>query len=247
MENVKKTLFLQQDNQKITIMQRKDMFCVSLDTILLTNFINIKPSTKTIIDFGTNNGVIPILLATKFQGQIFGIEIQTEAAKLAIENVKLNGLETRIIIVNDDIKNYAQTQQHKVDAIVCNPPFFALWEKSKLKSQPLKIAARHEVHINLEQIIASAAKLLKPKGRLIMVYNVERMNELLLLLPKYQFVPKKIQIVYPKINHCANVFLIEAGFLAKTGMIVLPPLICHNNDNTYIDEIAKWYKPTPKR
>ncbi|MBP1526325.1 MAG: hypothetical protein H9Q66_00110 [Spiroplasma ixodetis] len=90
--------------------------------------------------------------------------------------------------------------------------FFPLWDKSKVKAQPLKIVARHEVYINLEEIIASASKLLKDKGRLVMINSVERINETLLLLKKYQITPKKLQIVYPKINQAANVFLIEAGF-----------------------------------
>ncbi|WP_342273218.1 tRNA1(Val) (adenine(37)-N6)-methyltransferase [Spiroplasma endosymbiont of Acasis viretata] len=242
MESTKKILILNQDDKKIKLIKRKDMFCVSLDTILLSNFIKIKPSTKTIIDFGTNNAVIPIILSAKFQGKVIGIEIQEPAVELALENIKLNDLEKRIVIVHEDIKIYAQREKEKVDLIVCNPPFFPLWDKSKVKAQALKIPARHEVYINLEEIIASASKLLKDKGRLVMINSVERINETLLLLKKYQITPKKLQIVYPKINQAANVFLIEAGFLAKEGMIVLPPLICHNENNTYIDEIAKWYK-----
>ncbi|WP_400254693.1 50S ribosomal protein L11 methyltransferase [Spiroplasma endosymbiont of Cleonymus obscurus] len=81
--------------KKIKLIQRKDMFCVSLDTILLSNFIKIKPSTKTIIDFGTNNAVIPIILAAKFQGKVIGIEIQEPAVELALENIKLNNLEKK--------------------------------------------------------------------------------------------------------------------------------------------------------
>lgn len=242
MDSIKKILFLNQDNKKIKLMQRKDMFCVSLDTILLSNFITINPSTNIIIDFGTNNAIIPIILATKFQGKIIGIEIQKSAVELALENIKLNNLEKKITIIHDDIKIYVQNKKEKVDLVVCNPPFFPLLDKSKVKKQPLKIPARHEVYINLEEIIASASKILKNKGRLIMINSVERINETLLLLKKYQITPKKLQIVYPKINQAANVFLIEAGFLAKEGMIVLPPLICHNQDNTYNDEIAKWYK-----
>lgn len=242
MEDIRKILILNQENKKIKIMQRKDMFCISLDTILLINFIKIRPRTKKIIDFGTNNGVLPILLANKFLGEIIGIEIQEPAVELAIENVKLNNLSNRIRIVHDDIKIYCNNNCEKVDLIICNPPFFPLFKKSKTKLEPLKVAARHEVHINLEQIVASAAKILKHKGKLVMVLAVERINELLLLLQKYQITPKILQIVYPKVNQAANVFLIEAGFQADPGMIVFPPLICHNNDNTYVDEIAKWYK-----
>jgi len=242
MDHVKKMCLLKLDDQELKIFQRKDMFCILLDTLLIVNFINIKNQTKSIIDFGTNNGVIAILLAAKFPVKVIGIEIQKEAIALANENVKINNLTNRVTIIHEDIKIYAQKTQIKVDLIICNPPFFPLFNKSKVKlSQPLKIPARHEIYINLEEIICSAAKLLKNKGRLVMIHSIERMNELLFLLKKYQLTPKKLQIVYPKINKPANVFLIEAVFLAKTGMVVLPPLICHNLDNTYTNEIAKWY------
>lgn len=131
MESTKKILILNQDDKKIKLIQRKDMFCVSLDTILLSNFIKIKPSTKTIIDFGTNNAVIPIILSAKFQGKVIGIEIQEPAVELALENIKLNDLEKRIVIVHEDIKIYAQREKEKVDLIVCNPPFFLYGIKAK--------------------------------------------------------------------------------------------------------------------
>ena len=37
------------------IIQRKDMFNFSLDTVLLANFCTITKDVKQIIDFGTNN------------------------------------------------------------------------------------------------------------------------------------------------------------------------------------------------
>lgn len=245
MNSKPKILKLKVDKEEILILQRKDMFSVSLDTILLVNFIKIKNQTKTVIDFGTNNGAIAILVAKKYPVKIIGIEIQKEAVVLAKENVKLNNLEEQVTIFHDDIKNYQQ--KNKVDMIVCNPPFFPLSTKTNLKLEPLKIAARHEIHIDLETIIRCSAKLLKIKGKLFMIYNIERLDELLLLLKKYQFSVKRMQVVYPKINKNANVILIEAAFKTNSGMIVDAPLICHNQDNTYNSEIAKWYNKNNKK
>lgn len=243
MDDQTKILKLKVAENEVSIIQRKDMFTVSLDTILLVNFFKIKNQTKTLIDFGTNNAAIPILLAKKYPIKIIGVEIQKEAVDLAIQNVLLNDLSDQIVIFHDDIKTYAENnrRKQKVDMIVCNPPFFPIQQKTNFKLEPLKIPARREVYINLETIISSAVKLLKDKGKFFMIYNIERFDELLLFLKKYQFSIKRIQIVYPKINKNANLVLIEAVFKANSSMIVEPPLICHEQDNSYNSEIAKWY------
>lgn len=246
MTTKRKILTLKMDNKEIQIIQRKDMFCISLDTILLTNFIKLKNADKKVIDFGTNNGAIALFLALKYRVQVLGIEIQKEAVELANENVILNKLTDQVSILNQDIKVYANNNQtnndKKVDVIVCNPPFFATASNVKLKLEPLKVTARHETYIDLNTIINSAAKLIKNKGRLFMVYHVQRLNELLLALKENKFYIKRMQIVYPKINKEANAVLVEAVYQNEdTRLIIDPPLICHNQDNSYNSEIAKWY------
>lgn len=245
MANNRKILFLKLNNSLIKIIQRKDMFCISLDTILLTNFIKLKNATKKVIDFGTNNGAIAIFLALKYQVKVLGLEIQKEAIALAYENIVLNNLQDKITFVGEDIKLYAQNNQKnydkKADVIVCNPPFFDIESNAQIKLEPLKVAARHEIHINLVSIVDSAAKLLKEKGKLYIIYPVQRVDELLVALKTHNFGIKRMQIVYPKINKPANLVLIEAIYQKNTKLIVEPPLICHNQDNSYNQEIAKWY------
>lgn len=243
MDTKTKLLKLKVEQQDVAILQRKDMFSVSLDTILLINFIKIKNQDKILIDFGTNNGAIAVLLAKKYPVNIIGIEIQKEAVDLAKHNVKLNNLANRVTIIHDDIKNYSENNAKgkKVDMIVCNPPFFPLSTNTNLKQEPLKRAARHEIYINLANIISSAANLLKVRGKLFIIYNIERLDELIICLKQYQFSIKRMQIVYPKIDKNANVVLLEAVFKTNAGMIMEAPLICHNQDNSYNSEIAKWY------
>lgn len=49
----------------LQIIQRKDMFNFSLDTVLLANFCTITKDVKKIVDFGTNNAAIPLLLSNR--------------------------------------------------------------------------------------------------------------------------------------------------------------------------------------
>ena len=47
-------------------------------------------------------------------------------------------------------------------------------------------------------------------------------------------------INYSKEN--SNLILIDAKKNGKTGLKVLPPLICHNDDGSYTDEVLKMFE-----
>ena len=88
----------------LKIIQRKDMFNFSLDTVLLANFCTITKDVKKIVDFGTNNAAIPLILSRRTNKPIIGVEIQKEAVELAKKNITLNNLDDQIEIVHSDIK-----------------------------------------------------------------------------------------------------------------------------------------------
>ena len=94
--------------------------------------------------------------------KITGVEIQKESYELAYKSVKLNNLENQIEIINNDIKEYYKNiETETFDVITCNPPFFKLGEQSHLNESIHKQIARHEIALNLEEIIKISKKLLK--------------------------------------------------------------------------------------
>lgn len=112
---------LQYENLKI--IQNTDGFCFGIDSVLLTEFARDIKNGSKIVDLGTGTGVIPILLSKKVDPeQIIGVEKQKEVAKMAIKSVKLNGLESQINIINDDICNI-DIANGSVDVVVTNPPY----------------------------------------------------------------------------------------------------------------------------
>ena len=58
--------------------------------------------------------------------------------------------------------------------MVCNPPFFKVDERSHLNDNEYLKIARHEIKINLEEIIQCASKILDNKGRFAMVHRPDR-------------------------------------------------------------------------
>lgn len=224
----------------LKIIQRKDMFNFSLDTVLLAHFCTINKDVKTIIDFGTNNAAIPLLLSRRTDKKIIGIEIQQEAVTLAKKNVELNHLDQQIEIIHGDINECVQ-KMDKVQLVVCNPPFFKVGERSNLNDNEYLTIARHEIKINLESIIKAAARILDNKGRLAIVHRPERMIDILNYMQKYDIEPKRIRFVYPKMNRESHVLLVEGLYKGKKGIKIEPPLYAHNEDGSYSNEVRKMF------
>lgn len=227
--------------KNIKIMQDTEMFNFSLDSVLLPNFITINKNITQILDIGTGNGPIPLILSTKTKAHIIGYEIQKEVSLLAKESVEINNLQNQITIINDDIKNN-KYETETFDIITCNPPYFEVKDKSKFNKNDYKTIARHEVNLKLEELLKISKKLLKNSGILGIVHRPERLIDVLLIMRKYNIEPKKIRLVYPKKNKEANILLIEGKKNGKKGLKILPPLYSHNEDGSYTKEIQKYFE-----
>ena len=229
--------------ENLKIIQDNEMFNFSLDSVLLPNFITLNESTKKILDIGTGNAPIPLILSQKTKANIIGLEIQKEVSEMAKESIKINNLENQITIINDDIRKYYKNALPEYfDIITCNPPYFEIKETSRLNKNDYKSLARHEITLNLEDILKISRKLLKNGGTLGLVHRPERLIDILTVMRKYNIEPKKIRLIYPGKNKEANILLIEGKKNGKKGLKILPPLYSHNKDGSYTEEIQKYFK-----
>ena len=95
---------LQINNLKI--IQNKNYFCFGMDAVILSDFAKNIKNNSTVLDLGCGTGIISILLTAKANiKKIYGIELQKEVYELANKSIKLNNLENKIEIINDNIKN----------------------------------------------------------------------------------------------------------------------------------------------
>lgn len=229
--------------RNLKIVQDDNYFNFSLDSVLLPNFVTLNKNIKNILDMCTGNIPIPLILSTKTHAKICGIELQKEIYNLAEETLKINGLEDRITLINDNVKNLNKYFEYELfDVITCNPPYFRYNDKSNINQEEIKTIARHEKEITLEEIISISSKFLKNNGILSMVHRTERLIEIIMLLKKYGIEPKKIRLVYPKLNKKSNLVLIEGMKSGKTGLKILNPLIVHNEDGSYTDDVLAYFK-----
>lgn len=228
--------------ENLKIYQNDEMFKFSLDSIILSNFVSITESKKKILDIGTGNAIIPIILSTKTDAKITGVELQNESAKLAQKSVKINKLENQIEIMNKDIKDYYnECNSDTYDIIISNPPYFRYSENSNVNESKFKLIARHEYKLNVEDIIKISRKLLKNKGTLSIVHRPERLAEIVTLMKENNLEPKRICFVYPKKGSDANMLLIEGTKNGKPGLKVNDPIYIYENGE-YTSELLNYFK-----
>ncbi|MGM0508419.1 MAG: tRNA1(Val) (adenine(37)-N6)-methyltransferase [Fusobacteriota bacterium] len=225
------------------IIQRNDYQNFSLDSVLISNFLTINRKTKKVIDLGTGNGVIPMLLQERTKAQIEGIEIQEVSYNLAKKNITLNNLKNQVKIIKGDIKNYKNLFSHQsFDSAICNPPFFETSENEKqLNNLDQLSIARHEVNITLDEIVEAAAFLIKQRGYFSMVHRSKRLPEILEVLKKHNLEPKRLQFCHSKKDKKSKTVLIESMKNGKPGLDILPPLFTHKKDGTYSKKVSSMF------
>lgn len=224
------------------IYQDTNSFCFSLDSILLPNFVTLNSKIKRILDIGTGNAPIPLILSRKTKAKITAVEIQEHSYELATKSIAINKLDEQIELIKDDINNYQKNvESDYFDVITCNPPFFEYIEHSKVNENEQKTKARHDVNLTLEQLFKIARKLLKNNGVIAIVIRPERLVEVLTVMKEYNLEPKKLQFIYPNKEKDANILLVEGKKNGNKGIKILPPIYAHKENGDYTEEIMNYF------
>ena len=227
--------------ENMQIIQSEETFSFSIDALLLANFVHVTKRVKTIADFCTGNGIIPLLLSYKTKKPITGIEVQERLVDMAKRSIALNDKSTQIEIEHLDLNDVKLKYNHSVfDLITVNPPYFK--NNQPTHSLTHHEIARSEVLIDLKGIIKAARYLINNKGKFYMVHRSERVHEIISLLHEHNFTVSKLQFVYSKrTNETAHFVLVESIFNSTALVKVLPPLYIYDENGAYTKEVKKIY------
>lgn len=222
------------------IIQNKSEFCFSMDSVLIAHFPKLRKNFN-VLDLGTGTGVIPLLIADEVK-KICAVELNKNMAETARRNVELNNLQEKISVMEGDYRLHREIFiAESFDLVIANPPYIPV--KGGEVNKIFGVArARHEFTATLEDVVTAARYALKFHGSFCMVHIAGRLSEIIAALHRHQFEMKRLQIIQPKAGREANLIMLEAVVGAKPGSLkILPPLVVHNADNSYTDEIKKIY------
>ncbi len=224
----------------LKILQDTTKNSYTFDSVLLANFVSLNKKSKLVVDLCSGNAPIAMLLTrrkTKNPLQIKAVEIQSEIANLGAESIAINQLNN-VEMLNRDLINISdEIGKNMYNVVTCNPPYFKVSDEGNINESRSVAIARHEILVNLEQIIVESRKLLDNNGVLAMVFRPERIDELIILLEKHKFKLKRIRFVYPKMGENCNTILIEAKRGQNKGQVIIEqPLYVYNQDGTHTEE-----------
>ena len=223
----------------LEIIQRKDGYKFSTDSVLLANFAKAKKN-DIYVDLCSGSGVVAILFSWKNKiNKSYAVEIQQGLADMAKRSILHNGLSDKIEVLNQDLSETVNVLGHEsVDVITVNPPYNEVGQTSETDEIAI---ATHEIKTNLHAIVKASSKLLKFGGKLFMVHRADRLTDILYECRANKLEPKTLRIVYPKASKEPNLVLIEATKGGKSGLKIQKPLILSNEDGSETDELKKIY------
>lgn len=229
----------------LRIIQRRDGFRFCTDSVLLADFCMAKKSDR-VVDMGTGSGVIPLLLAGRScETQIDGVELQPDIAEMARRSVRLNGLTDRIRIHTMDVRE-AKRQLGAACAtlVVSNPPYTQRGNGLESPDESRAIARGSAGGCPLVEWIAACAALLQSGGRLCVVFPAPGMLMLCDSMRSAGVEPKRLRFVCSRIEKPPKLLLLEGYRQGRPGLRILPPLVTHDENGNYSEEMRRIYGET---
>ena len=220
------------------LIQRPGGFCFGTDAVLLAHFAAPRKKERA-ADLGCGNGIISILLAAHRPDiSIEAVEIQGDVAEMAARSVALNDLTDRIRVHNIDMRDaHRAIGSGCISLAVCNPPYNKSTDPAA-RDGGARIARRMD-DLSIDDVAASAARILKYGGRLCVVYPAPRAFEMMSAMQGHRLAPKRVQTVHARADRPPKLILIEAVKGGGSMLNWLEPLILYDADGNHS---AQWHR-----
>lgn len=189
-------------------------FPLSTDSMVLAHFIKLPRSAK-ILDLGSGCGTLGVLLCARDPAcTVTGFELTERAHRAAQENIRANGLQSRMESICADLRQIPELlPQGSFSLCVSNPPYFSGGPLSH--RTPL---ARREDSCTLAELLKSAAWALKYGGDLYLVHRPERLGEIIALAAPFHLEVKRLGLLRHAEGQRPSLILLQLRKGGKPGL-----------------------------
>ena len=186
-----------------------------------------------VVDLGAGVGAAGLALAARVAGTtVTLVEIDAGLAALAAENAQRNGLATRVRTVVLDVAAPARAfAAAGLDAeafarVLMNPPFNDS-ERHRVSPDARRRLAHAAPRATLVTWIKTAARLLRPRGTLSLVWRPDGLADVLTALEP-AFGAVTLLPVHPKSGEAAIRVLVRAVKASRAPLTILPGLVLND-------------------
>ena len=151
------------------------VFPLSTDSMALIPFVRL-PKCARVLDLGSGCGTLGLLLCSQNETcTVTGLEIDERAHLAALENIRRNGLTSRMESICADLRSVSERfSPGSFDLCLSNPPYFSGGPASR--NTPL---ARREDLCAPRELMQAASYAIKYCGDFFLVHRPERLAELI--------------------------------------------------------------------
>ncbi|MPR32443.1 tRNA1(Val) (adenine(37)-N6)-methyltransferase [Salmonirosea aquatica] len=145
--------------KQFTVQQDRCAMKVCTDACVFGAWAEVSGAGR-ILDIGTGTGLLSLMAAQRnHEVQVDAVEIDSEAAAQARENVQGTPFAERIQVHQSPIQDFDPV--YRFDTILVNPPFF----QSDLRSPDARInQAHHAESLTFSELLTAVARLLEVGG-----------------------------------------------------------------------------------
>lgn len=145
--------------------------------ILVRKAIEIikKVSNGVALDIGTGSGCIACTIAKQTGAYVLGVDISSDALRVALDNVTKLGINNRAVFRKSDLFSKIR-EEEKFDMIISNPPYIPAdyeFEPEVLHEPRLALIAEENGLEFYRKIVEEAPKFLKPDGWLLFELGID--------------------------------------------------------------------------
>ena len=191
-------------------------FPLSTDSMSLAEFVKL-PKNAKVLDIGSGCATLGILLCSKDSFcHVTGFEISISAHHGALDNIRNNKLEHRLVSNNADVRMLRQLiAPGSFSVCVANPPYFSGGPASSLHKD-----ARREDTLTPEDLMQSAAWALRTGGDLFIVHKPEKLAQLIALGAREGLESKRLRLVRHREDGPVSLILLQMRKGAKPGLVL---------------------------
>ena len=154
-------------------------------------------------------------------------------------------MDERIRVVEMDLRRLSgDILGGPVDWIVTNPPYWRA-NSGRINPNGQKALARHEINMDLDQLLATSRRLLKTGGRFCTIYPTERISDLIVAMRSADIEPKWMQCLHSRLQEQGKLVLVEGVKGASAGLRMASPLAVYDADGNYAEQIQRMMAPNP--
>jgi len=201
-------------SNNITLSIPEGAFPLSTDSILLSDFVKLSRNAR-VLDLGSGCGTLGLLLCAKDDTcHITGLELSSAAHQGAEENIRRNGLDSRMTSICADLRAIPEDlRPGSFHICISNPPYFTGGAPSR--STPM---ARQDGSCSMEELFSAAEKMLKFGGDFALVHKPERLAELCACAARHKLEPKRLRLIRHRQDAPVSLILLSCRKGGKPGL-----------------------------